>query len=125
MLGSKLGEGQHASVYKCFKRVVPTETTETTPLTIDKCEKNECFPEAYAVKIMRSDDPEKLAAHRKEYEILRALKHENVVEVKELFEDSFKSQVFQVMSFVEGKEVLDEIADMRGYSEADARRLVR
>jgi hypothetical protein len=33
VLGEKLGEGQHASVYKCFKRIQPRTTTDdSTPL---------------------------------------------------------------------------------------------
>ena len=32
VIGDKLGEGQHAAVYKCYKRIKPRSADECTPL---------------------------------------------------------------------------------------------
>jgi len=41
-----------------------------TPLPVDKLSTSEYLPETYAVKIVRSDDSEKITAHLVEYNIL-------------------------------------------------------
>ena len=56
MFSGKVGEGQHASVYRCFRR--------------SKQGSEEILPMPYAVKIIRSDDEEKIKAHLREFEIL-------------------------------------------------------
>jgi len=95
VLGGKLGEGQHASVYKCFKRVNPRRDNEcSTPLLADKLAASEYFPQPYAVKIVRDDDREKILAHQKEFEILLKLNHGNIVKAIELFSDEFKHEIF-------------------------------
>ena len=38
------------------------------------------------------------------------LSHYNVVKAEEIFNDGFKNEVYQVMEYVEGQEILDEIA---------------
>lgn len=92
MLGRKLGEGQHAAVYECFQRVKPRSNSDaTTPLLVDKMQKNEYHPQPYAVKIVRSDDREKIIAHKREFDILDTLKHRNVVRALEIFNDEFKN----------------------------------
>ena len=35
----------------------------------------------------------------------------------EIFNDEFRHEVYQVMEYVEGQEILDEIAESGGYSE--------
>ena len=71
VLGNKLGEGQHAIVYKCFKRVHPRSAQEaTTPFNVDKMTNKDYYPTPYAVKIVRTDDLEKINAHKRESEIL-------------------------------------------------------
>jgi serine/threonine protein kinase len=66
--------------------------------------------EPYAVKIVRDDDKEKIIAHEREFEILLPLKHKNIVHAIEIYRNAFKSEVFQVMEYIEGSEILDEIA---------------
>jgi serine/threonine protein kinase len=95
VLGEKLGEGQHASVYKCFKRINPRTTTdETTPLLARQMNSTEFDPTPFAVKIVRDDDKEKIIAHLREFDILKGLRHPNVVGAIEIFEDKFKNEVY-------------------------------
>jgi|688.fasta_scaffold364900_2 serine/threonine protein kinase len=83
MLGDKIGEGNHASVYKCFRRVNPLPKNEKkTLLTFDPY-----LPEPFAVKVVREDDNEKILAHEHEFKVLASLKHENIVKVFECFKD--------------------------------------
>jgi serine/threonine protein kinase len=72
-----------------------------------KTSKNECFPRKYAVKIVRNDDPEKISATRLEYDLLKNLKHPNIITVHDFFLDSFKNTAYLVMEKVEGCEVLE------------------
>jgi hypothetical protein len=51
-------------------------------------------PTPFAVKIVRDDDKEKIIAHLREFEILKGLRHPNVVGAIEIFEDSFKNEVY-------------------------------
>ena len=81
ILGDKIGEGHHASVYKCFKLVNPlTKSEKKNMLTFDPY-----LPKPFAVKIVRDDDSEKILAHEREFEILKTLNHKNVVRAIELF----------------------------------------
>lgn len=41
VLGEKLGEGQHASVYKCYLRLNARSQDETTPLLARQMQKDE------------------------------------------------------------------------------------
>eukprot|EP00351_Strombidinopsis_sp_SopsisLIS2011_P003373 CAMPEP_0116873882 /NCGR_PEP_ID=MMETSP0463-20121206/5213_1 /TAXON_ID=181622 /ORGANISM="Strombidinopsis sp, Strain SopsisLIS2011" /LENGTH=63 /DNA_ID=CAMNT_0004516709 /DNA_START=591 /DNA_END=782 /DNA_ORIENTATION=+ len=52
--GEKLGEGQHAVVYKCTHK-------ETGQI--------------YAVKKVRDNDQEKIDAHKEEFKILQGINH--------------------------------------------------
>ena len=70
-MGEKLGEGQHAIVYKCFLKEDPNEV--------------------YAVKVVSDDDQEKLQAHEQEFTILSSLKHKNIVSSREMFRDDCKN----------------------------------
>jgi len=106
-----IGEGQHATVYKCFKRVKPRSLKECTPLLARQLPNDEYNKdEPFAVKIVRDDDKEKIIAHEREFDILKPLKHKNVVSVIELYRNEFKGKIYQVMEYVEGSEILDEIA---------------
>lgn len=67
MLGKKIGEGLHSSVYTCFRKL---DEDELNPL---------------AVKITRFDDQEQQMAQKKEYEILDGLSHENIIKVHDYF----------------------------------------
>ncbi len=84
-----LGQGQHASVFKCFKLE----------------DKEQLIP--YAVKQVRTEDQEIKNAHIKEYEILKGLKHTNIIKVVEIFNEDWQSRVNIVMEFVDGKELLE------------------
>jgi len=64
----------------------------------------------FAVKRVTDNDQEKLLAHVREFEIMQNLHHPNVVGAVEMFRDDFKNEVYQVMQYVEGSEILDEIA---------------
>ena len=62
------------------------------------------------MKVTRDDDQEKLRAHELEFKILERLNHPNIVRGIELFRDDFKNEIYQVMQFVPGSEILDQIA---------------
>ena len=66
-MGDKLGEGAHASVYKCFLK---SDVNMKTP---------------YAVKIMRERDEEKREAMTNEYNIQSKLVHRNICKAIEYF----------------------------------------
>jgi hypothetical protein len=55
-----------------------------------------------AVKIMRTDDEEKIQIAQKEYDIQKKIKCPHVVEVKEFFFDTLRNTVYTVMDFIEG-----------------------
>lgn len=74
--------------------------------------------------MVRSDDEEKIQAHKREFEILQTLNHSSIVKAIELFTDEFKHQVYQVMEFIDGQEILDEIADSNDFSEDTIKGLV-
>ena len=94
VLGEKLGEGQHASVYKCFKRTNPRkESEDTTPLLAKQMLHSDFDPHPFAVKKVSSDDEEKIIAHLKEFDILKALRHPNIVGAIEIFKDDSKNEV--------------------------------
>ena len=80
-----------------------------------------------AVKIIREPDEEKRMAHRKEYDITRSLDHPNIVKSHKYFFNELTENVHIVMTFVDGKEVLDLIAEQpQGcYTEDDAKFLFR
>lgn len=86
---------------------------------VDKLSQHDYEPQPFAVKIVRDDDREKINAHLREFDILKGLNHPNVVGAIEIYEDAFKKNVFQVMEFIEGQEILDEIAEQGAYSEFD------
>ena len=88
-LAEILGQGMHATVFKCFK--------------VDDLEKTVPF----AVKIVRDDDEEKQNAHKNEFEIMQRLDHPNIVKGIEIFINNQKKEIHQVMNFIDGKEILD------------------
>ena len=180
-LEDKLGEGAHASVYKCylnqdrekveqyyaklkelglhkqkstdsfdiFERAedsgklhrIDEDPDEQTPCTSgrerlisgdsDEIRPSRLVPTLdpsvipYAVKIVRDNDPEKLRAHENEFIILSKLKHKNITRAVEMFKDQFKNEVYQVMQFIEGKEICDAIASMGKYDEVDAQHIYK
>ena len=85
----KLGEGMHASVYKCFK--------------IEDKEKKQ----PYAVKISIGDDEEKKKAFIKEFEITHKLDNKNIVKSYDMFKRDTRGEILQIMEFVEGIELFE------------------
>ena len=83
------------------------------------------FP--FAVKIIREADEEKRITHRKEFDITKSLDHANVVKSYKYFFNELTENVYIVMDLVDGKEVLDTIAEQPEghYTEDDAKRLFR
>ena len=67
-----LGQGMHATIYKCYKK--------------DDLEKKRPF----ATKEIREDDEEKRMAHKKEFDITSQLNHENVIKSQQYFFDELK-----------------------------------
>jgi serine/threonine protein kinase len=92
----------HASVYKCFK--------------IDDIQQKQPL----AVKIVREEDEEKILAHKNEFKIMERLNHPNVVRSFEMFINDQKKEVYQVMQYIEGKEVFDLISELGAYREKEA-----
>jgi serine/threonine protein kinase len=74
---------------------------------------------------VRNNDPALLFAHENEFLILKLLDHKNIVHAIELFKDEFKSEVYIVMQYVEGKEIMDMLAEMGRYDERDARHICK
>lgn len=69
--------------------------------TVSKCTEKKSG-EVRAVKIMRTDDEEKLMAAQNEYKIQKELKHPNIIEVKEMFFENVRNTIYTVMEYVEG-----------------------
>jgi serine/threonine protein kinase len=82
----------HSNVHKCY--------------SVD--DHNKLFP--LAVKITRDDDEEKKIANRNEFEILKNLNHRNIVKCHKLFENELEGEMHIIMQYIEGIEVLDQIA---------------
>lgn len=98
--------------------------SEDSTSLLDYSNKNECFPRKYAVKIVRNDDPEKICATELEYNLLKNLKHPNIITVHEFFLDNFKNTAHLVMEYVAGCEILELISTSeQGLPESDACRL--
>ena len=53
-----------------------------------------------AVKIFRSDDEEKTQAALDEYNLLKDLKHLNIIDVKAMFQDTIRNTLYIVMEFI-------------------------
>lgn len=80
--------------------------------------------EMYAVKIIDKKALKgKEDSLENEIKVLRRLKHPNIVQLLETFED--KSRVFLVMELVTGGELFDRIVEKGSYTEKDASDLIR
>lgn len=75
--------------------------------------------------MVRSEDKEMIVAHEREFEILSTLTHKNVVKSIEMFHDEFKGKIYQVLEFIDGSEILEEIARSGAYKEEDAQNLYK
>lgn len=65
---------------------------------------------------MRTDDEEKMNAAKSEFNIMKRLKHDNIVEVKEIFVDTFKCRIYTLMEYIEGKELFDTIVESGAFT---------
>ncbi|XP_060516074.1 calcium/calmodulin-dependent protein kinase type 1-like [Cylas formicarius] len=80
--------------------------------------------EMYAVKIIDKKALKgKEDSLENEIKVLRRLKHPNIVQLLETFED--KTRVFLVMELVTGGELFDRIVEKGSYTEKDASDLIR
>lgn len=69
----------------------------------------------FAVKIMRNSDEEKMMAAQNEYNILKHLKHKNIVEVYDFIVT--EREIYTIMELVEGDELLTRISEFDKYDE--------
>jgi serine/threonine protein kinase len=65
----------------------------------------------FAVKITRDDDEEKKMANRNEYNLTKDLSHLNILKVRELIENEVSGEMHLVMQYIDGQEILDQIAE--------------
>lgn len=120
-VGSKLRKGNIRDVYKVGK------TIGTGGFSVVKLVTDKETGEQWACKVMSLPPPGKQYNENessradifKEIDILMALEHENIVFMKEYFEDDNK--VYLIMEMLSGGELLDAVLENGHYSEADAR----
>lgn len=79
----------------------------------------------FAVKIVRADDQEKIEAHIREFDILKSLDHKNLVRGIQVFRNDFKNEVFQVMEYIEGEDILEDVACAQHFDEEMAKGLFK
>ena len=108
-LGTVIHNGQTAKIYEC--------THQRTNVI-------------YAVKMIERKQPSRKSVKRtmaemvlREVAILDSLKHPNIIEIKELFEDD--DYFYLVMERMRGGDVFDKLIQIKKYNEADAKRLVK
>jgi serine/threonine protein kinase len=108
-LGAILHNGQTAKIYEC--------THQRTNVI-------------YAVKMIERKQPSRKSVKRtmaemvlREVAILDSLKHPNIIEIKELFEDD--DYFYLVMERMRGGDVFDKLIQIKKFNEADAKQLVR
>ena len=51
---------------------------------------------------MRTDDEEKLMAAQNEFNLLKEVKHPNLIELKESYFENMRNTIYTVMEFFEG-----------------------
>jgi len=102
-MGAQVGEGAYSKVF--------VATSNETGQKV-------------AVKVVNKqpDKPKQDENLRKEVEILQQLKHPNIVNCLDFFED--KKCFHVVMEFLQGGEVFDKLVQKQHYSELEARELV-
>jgi serine/threonine protein kinase len=64
---------------------------------------------------MRNLDEERQMAAQNEYDILKMLSHKNIVQVKKFYITDIET--YNVMEYVDGKELLDKICEIEKYDE--------
>lgn len=103
-LGEKLGSGSFATVYRATKKTDKTQ---------------------YAVKVIKKGNlkQDELAVLQDEVDILNKIKHPNVVQLMEMYEN--KNKMFMVLELLEGGELFDSILAKGSYSEKEASEVTR
>ena len=77
------------------------------------------------MKIIRTRDEEILENMSNEFGHLKSVKCENVIQVKDLFQEKSSGIVYLVMEFFKGKEMFEYIAEMGKYCEKNAKFLFK
>ncbi|CDW88075.1 protein kinase domain containing protein [Stylonychia lemnae] len=88
--------------------------------TVSKCTEKKSG-ELMAVKVMRTDDEEKLMAAQNEYTIQKQLKHPTLIIVKELFFENLRNTIYTVMEYVDGKDLQNYITQHGPFKEKQAK----
>lgn len=103
-----------------FKQVLGTGAFSEVILA----ESKRCAGEFYAVKcINKRSIKGKEETLENEIDVLRRLKHENIVQLMDVYED--KSFKYLVMQLVTGGELFDRIVEKGNYTEKDASQLIK
>ena len=89
---------------------------------VKKCTLKESGEE-FAVKIMKNYDEERVLAAENEFNLLLAVNHPNIVSVKEILKT--EKEIYMVMEFIKGEEMMDRITEIDKYDENIAKRLFR
>jgi len=101
--GKKLGSGGFSVVYECIRK-----TTQ----------------EAFAVKVIaKNQSPEELNLLQREIDIMRKLKHPNIIALEEVFDED--DNIYLILELVTGGELFDQIVARGTYTEADAANLIK
>jgi serine/threonine protein kinase len=107
-LGKVLHNGQTAKVYEC---------------------RHQRTNSAFAVKVIERKQPSRKSVKRtmaemvlREVAILDSLKHPNIIEIKEIFEDD--EYFYLVMERMRGGDVFDKLIQIKNYNEQDAKLLI-
>ena len=72
---------------------------------------------------MRNHDEERILAAKNEFDLLKSLRHSNIVRVKEFFVTS--REIYMIMELVVGVELFDKISEIEKYDENMAKRLFK
>jgi serine/threonine protein kinase len=102
-LGEEIGKGGFSIVYQAERKKDGKE---------------------FAVKCIKKDmvEGEDIKLLRREVQIMKKLKHPNILKLYEVYEDD--KQFFLVMELVKGKELFDKIVERGMYSERDASNII-
>eukprot|EP01127_Copromyxa_protea_P015823 TRINITY_DN4610_c0_g1_i3.p2 TRINITY_DN4610_c0_g1~~TRINITY_DN4610_c0_g1_i3.p2 ORF type:complete len:433 (-),score=99.92 TRINITY_DN4610_c0_g1_i3:26-1324(-) len=95
--------------------------------SVVKAGKHKTTSQAVAIKILDNygnleDAEEELESFQRETSIMKALKHDHIVQLLDVFEDD--DHYYVVMECVSGGELFDQIIELGSYEEKDCARLV-
>jgi len=79
----------------------------------------------YAVKTIKTRDEEMVYQIKEEFRFMRNIKHDNIIEVYELYIDPDHARVYLVMQFLKVVEMFDYIQRIDHYKEDDAKGLFK